>query len=101
MLSPDQIIYDTQNFEEVKSVYEDYNDTITIFESSIEMFDKPSIPILEFDIQKEFKDRYPNLELRISPEGYFAMNINTNNTTPYVESIEDLKESMLIKLNNF
>lgn len=101
MLSPDQIIYDTENFEEVESVYEDYNDTITIFESSIEMFNKPSIPILEFDVQKEFKDRYPNLELRISPEGYFAMNINTNNTTPYVENIEDLKESMLIKLNNF
>lgn len=74
---------------------------ITIFESSIEMFNKPSIPILEFDKQKEFQDKYPNLELRIAPEGYFALNTKTQNTTPYVENTEDLKESMLIKLNNF
>ena len=101
MLTPDQIIYDTENFEEVKSVYEDPNEMITIFESSIEMFNKPSIPILEFDKQKEFQDKYPNLELRISPEGYFALNTKTQNTTPYVENTEDLKESILIKLNNF
>ena len=98
MLTPDQIIFD-ENFEEVNSCY--YNESLLILEASIYAFNDPSIPILDFDLQKQFKDKYSNLELRKNWNGYFAENINTKNVTPYVEDISDLDESLLITLDNF
>ena len=98
MLTPDQIIFD-ENFEEVNSCY--YNESLLILEASIYAFNDPSIPILDFDLQKQFKDKYSNLELRKNWNGYFAENVNTKNVTPYVEDISDLDESLLITLDNF
>lgn len=100
ILSPNQILYD-ENFEEVDSIYNDLNENVAIFEASISMIDDASIPILDFPIQEQFQDKYSNLELRFNWKGYFARNIHTDNTTPYVESVTELSESILNKLNNF
>lgn len=100
ILSPEQIMYD-ENFEEVPSIINKYKDRISIYEASINMINDPSIPILNYNIQTETQKKYPNIELRYNWNGYFAKNINTENTTPYVNNIGELSENLLQTLNDF
>ena len=100
MLSPDQLIYD-ENFTEIPSITDEYINRINIFESSINMINDPSVPILNYDVQKMIQDKYPNIELRYNWNGYFAKNTITENTSPYVNNISDLSDNLLKILNNF
>lgn len=98
MLSSDQILYD-ENFTEVPSKLIEFVDRISIFESTMSMINDPSIPILNYDIQKSIQEKYANIELRYNWNGYFAKNIITENTTPYVSNISELSDTILDSLN--
>lgn len=98
LLSSDQIIYD-ENFKEIPSKLSEYIDRVSIFESTMSMISDPSIPILNYDIQHMLQEKYSNLELRYNWNGYFAKNIITENTTPYVDNISELSETLLDNLN--
>ena len=99
MLSSDQILYD-ENFTEVQPKLIEFVDRVSIFESTINMMNDPSIPILNYDIQKSIQEKYANIELRYNWNGYFAKNIITENTTPYVNNISELSDTLLKALNN-
>lgn len=98
LLSSDQILYD-ENFEEIPSKLSEYSNRISIFESTLNMISDPSIPILDYDIQKMIQEKYSNIELRYNWNGYFAKNIITENTTSYVNDISELNEALLVNLN--
>lgn len=100
LYSNEQIIYDKKNFKIVPSVMKEYMNRIDMIESTIQSINDPSVLAQDYDKQQMIKNKYPNLELRCNWKGYFAKNILSECTTPYVRDISDLDEDMLELINN-